>query len=72
MGVKAEKVHFTSQRVKVFLHTNFDRWEKYRYIQYQRSIRCYPTMFPGGAGRYCISVLKCFIGGGKGFFLLSF
>lgn len=24
---KQKKVHFTSQRVKIFLHTNFDRWE---------------------------------------------
>lgn len=26
-GVKAEKVHFTSERVKIILHTNFNSWE---------------------------------------------
>lgn len=61
-GDGAEKVHFTSQKSKDL--PTYKLWQvgKYRYIQYQRSLRCYPTMFSlGGAGGVCVSVLKCFI-----------
>lgn len=61
-GVEAEKVHFTSQKSKDL--PTYKLWQvgKYRYIQYQRSLRCYPTIFSlEGAGGVCASVLKCFI-----------
>lgn len=61
---KQKKVHLTSQRVKIILHTNFEQLGKYRYIQYQRSLRCYPTMFPGGTWGQCISAEMLQSGGG--------
>lgn len=61
-GFKAEKVHFTSQTVKIILCTNFNSWENTVTFNI-KDLRCYPTMFPGGTGGHCISVQKYIIQG---------
>lgn len=61
-GVEAEKSALYVSKSKDLPPYKLWQVGKYRYIQYQRSLRCYPTMFSlKGAGGFCISVLKCFI-----------